>query len=77
MAQYLIITGDNCPYCDKAKELLKSNPGVIVKEVHVLDAQEEMKGTNGKVPQIWHILNDKDRIHIGGYDRLTEYLALR
>jgi glutaredoxin len=77
MAHYRIITGDNCKYCDLAKHLLKQ-PGITFEEVHILDAPpQEMKQTNGKVPQIWHILSENDRVHVGGYNELTGYLNLR
>ncbi len=69
----LIYTKDYCPYCDKAKALLKSK-GFSYHEVdvtHDVNLQEEMLSkANGMktVPQIF--IGDK---HIGGYDDLYKY----
>ena len=68
-----IYTSQTCPYCIKAKKLLKSL-GLDYKETDVTDSFEEMaadiqKRFNKKImtiPQI--IINDK---HIGGFDDLN------
>ncbi|AIL65287.1 Glutaredoxin-3 [Rickettsiales bacterium Ac37b] len=66
----VIYTTKTCPYCVKAKELLKSK-GKSFKEVDVSDNEELRKDmmikSNGRrsVPQIF--INDK---HIGGCDDL-------
>ena len=68
-----IYTSQTCPYCIKAKKLLKSL-GLDYKETDVTDSFEEMatdiqKRFNKKImtiPQI--IINDK---YIGGFDDLN------
>ena len=39
MLDYLIITGDNCPYCDKAKAAL-TGAGLTYAEVNLMDVPE-------------------------------------
>lgn len=39
MIEYLVITMDNCPYCDKAKALL-ADQGIEYREVNVMDVPE-------------------------------------
>lgn len=39
MPDYLIITGDNCPYCDKAKATL-AEAGLTYAEVNLMQAPE-------------------------------------
>ncbi|OGI02994.1 MAG: glutaredoxin 3 [Candidatus Melainabacteria bacterium GWF2_37_15] len=73
MAKVVIYTVDYCPYCNKAKKLLKEK--CIEFEDHDITANEtegrkqlgEMLGIEGRVsvPQI--IINGK---HIGGYTDL-------
>ena len=69
MAKIEVYTTDYCPYCVRAKSLLK-NKGVEFKEIEVKTDQERLdlvKKSNGMrtVPQIF--INDK---HIGGFDDL-------
>jgi glutaredoxin 3 len=65
-----IYTGPNCPYCERAKMLLKKK-GVAFEEFNVRDdsakLEEMMQKTGGKktVPQIF--INDR---YIGGSDEL-------
>ena len=66
MPDYIVITGYNCPYCDKAKELLLSK-GKTFKEVNLLDDPEAgsmLKAAGRKtVPLILKV--------IGGFDDLS------
>lgn len=39
MIEYLVITMDNCPYCDKAKALL-ADQGIEYREVNIMDVPE-------------------------------------
>lgn len=39
--KFLIITGDNCPYCDIAKDKLTAMGSAYV-EMHILDAPSEI-----------------------------------
>lgn len=39
MTEYLIITMDNCPYCDKAKASL-SERGITYREIDIMEAPE-------------------------------------
>lgn len=39
MSDYIIITGDNCSYCDKAKELLTFN-GMTYSEINLMDSPD-------------------------------------
>lgn len=68
MAEIVIYTKSYCPYCDKAKQLLKIK-GVQFKEVDVendpvlFTAMVEKAGGRKTVPQIFI-----DDVHIGGCD---------
>lgn len=76
MAKFLVITGDGCAYCDKAKALLTER-GKTFQEKDILDASEEMKRSGRKtVPQIFRMHDDKVDTHIGGYTDLVSYLGL-
>ena len=72
MSKITIYTTDICPYCVRAKDLLK-NKGLKYKEINVTNNQKErellIKKTNGQrtVPQIFI-----DNKHIGGCDDLIE-----
>ena len=73
---YVIITRDNCEYCDKAKALMKEhNILYTVYNVQspsskwVLDLMKKAGYT--KVPQIWNT----DGVHIGGYQQLHQLLT--
>jgi glutaredoxin 3 len=77
MQKIEIFTKANCPWCDKAMELLKETIGkgrVIIKyplevrpehKTRLLELYPEAK----TVPQIF--IDDK---HIGGYEDLVEYV---
>ena len=70
MARVLMYTKDVCPYCDRAKSLLRSK-GVEWQEInieHDAGRREEMierSGGQRTVPQIW-----VDDVHVGGSDDL-------
>lgn len=71
MAKVLIYTKSFCPYCDRAKALLKRK-GVAFEEVYLDDRPEEyatLKQKTGMmtVPQIF--IDDK---LVGGYSELSE-----
>jgi len=71
MTDILIYTASYCPYCTKAKELLKMK-GRSFKEIDVTDSDklraEMMKKSGGRktIPQIF--INGK---HIGGFDDIS------
>ena len=70
MAKVLIYTKSNCPFCVRAKELLKSK-GVAFEEVYLDDTPDEyitLKNRTGlmTVPQIF--INDE---LVGGYNELA------
>ena len=66
----LIITGDDCIFCTKAKKLLEEK-NIPYDEEHLMDSLETMEEHNLKtVPQIWI---DGQFIE-GGYTGLKEYL---
>lgn len=63
MKNYVVITGDGCKWCDKAKELIANNGDSYV-EVDILDAVEIMSALGAKtVPQVL--------LAIGGYEDLA------
>jgi glutaredoxin 3 len=70
MADILVYSGDYCPYCQRAKMLLKKK-GAAFKEINVgtdpAQRAEMMKKSGGKqtIPQIF--INGQ---HIGGCDDL-------
>jgi len=75
MKNVKIYTTDVCPYCDKAKALLRKK-GVEFEEVNVEDDREAMRQvieTTGRqtVPQIF--IED---FHVGGCDDLYAYEEL-
>jgi glutaredoxin 3 len=70
MAEIIVYSGSSCPFCDKAKLLLKKK-GVTYSEVDVrsdeVKLNEMLQKSNGKrtIPQIF--INGQ---HIGGCDDL-------
>ena len=75
---FVLYTTNYCPYCVRAKELLKSK-NFSYKEVDVTnnsDMRELLIMTTGMktVPQIFDCRNDKNT-HVGGYDNLVKYLG--
>lgn len=70
---YYILTKEDCPWCDKAKDLLEKN-GEAYKAFLYYDNQMfirlMMKANLRTVPQIWH-----ETDHIGGYEALELYLT--
>lgn len=69
MPDYLIITGDNCPYCDKAKAAL-AEAGLTYAEINLMEAPElyAVMTTVGQrtVPLVLKV--------VGGSDDLTDSL---
>lgn len=71
MAQVEIYTANYCPYCDRAKTLLKKK-GVQYKEYDATSSdtlrEEAMQRSGGRktVPQIFI-----DKKHIGGFDDIS------
>lgn len=70
MNKIIVYSKDDCPYCDKVKELL-ANRGLSYEEIRVdLDPEKlaEMleKSQRRTVPQIF--INDH---HVGGFDDLA------
>lgn len=72
MTPVKIYTTNTCPYCDRAKTLLRRK-GASYEEVDVTGDDQararlvERAGGLKTVPQIW--IGDR---HVGGYDRLSE-----
>ena len=71
MSKVLTYTVDYCPYCKKAKALLKEK-GVDFEDIDITQNEDEMREKIGKitggrttVPQIF--INN---VHIGGYTDL-------
>ena len=69
MSKVLIYTSSLCPYCHRAKELLRSK-GAAFQEIDVTgDAKQRQllttKSGRNTVPQIW--IGD---VHVGGCDDL-------
>ncbi len=69
MAKVIIYSSDWCPYCTRAKQLLRSKD-VAFEEIKVdgkaaLRAQMAEKAKRTSVPQIWI-----DELHVGGCDEL-------
>jgi len=69
MPDYLIITGDNCPYCDKAKATL-AEAGLSYTEINLMEAPDiyqVMVAVGQKtVPLVLKV--------VGGSDDLTDSL---
>lgn len=69
MTDYLIITGDNCSYCDKAKATL-TDAGLSYVEINLMEAPE--------IYQVMTVVGQKTvplvlKV-IGGSDELTDSL---
>jgi glutaredoxin len=69
---FRVYTIPDCPYCDKAKELLLEKGAFWVEfDINEPDNKAYIKGLGlTKAPQIWH----GDR-HIGGFDSLQTYFT--
>lgn len=70
MIEYLVITMDNCPYCDKAKALL-ADKGIEYREVNIMEVPEvgalPAKVGRQTLPLVLQV--------VGGYDELNELLT--
>lgn len=79
--QYLMITKNDCPWCDRAKELLKQKE-LNCTFLNIDDPQygylwkQKMKDEGLRtVPQIYeHNKDTQDYIRIGGYTETKDYL---
>lgn len=71
---YVVLGRENCPFCDKAKELLKekglSYVYYDVRKVPFLRTLCLLSGFT-TVPRVFNPLGD----HVGGYDDLKELLG--
>lgn len=72
--EYWIVGKPNCPWCDKAKELLKDQGksfdySCVVENPEELNNLKRLELTT--VPQIW-----KEGQHIGGYSELAQELGV-
>ena len=70
---YVMVSRRNCPYCDKARQLINSRGGSVShysleESKWILDLFK--KADLKTVPQIWTYTGK----HIGGYTELKEYL---
>ena len=71
MKQIEVYSGNNCPWCIRAKALLESR-GLAYEEINIstqTDRAAEMVQRSGRrtIPQIFI-----DREHIGGFDELSQ-----
>ena len=69
---YIMVSKRNCPYCDKAKQLINSKGGSVShysleESTWILDLFK--KADIKTVPQVWTFRGE----HIGGYTELEEY----
>jgi glutaredoxin len=71
---YVIISKDNCPWCDKAKELMEKR-GLTYKEVNVKEnpwlRATMLKAGLTTVPQVF---TSYGRL-LGGYEALANFLG--
>jgi glutaredoxin len=70
---YWIITGPDCPHCDRAKAILekRGEPYQAFSYLsHPMITMLMGKAGLRTVPQVWH-----DHDHVGGADALEIYLA--
>lgn len=70
---FIVITQDNCSYCDKAKALMVENKMYSV--TYNIRSSKWLKDLLGKaelttVPQIWNSQGE----YIGGYEELDKYI---
>ena len=65
MTDYVIITGDNCPYCDKAKALITER-GQTYAEINLMDVPElsaVMQAVGQKtVPLVLRVIGGSDKL---------------
>lgn len=67
----MVFSKDSCPFCEKAKNLLREN-GVKFEVIDVTNDEKylsDMRNTGGTVPRIWD-----DNVFVGGYSELEDYL---
>ena len=69
---FYMITKDDCPWCDLAKELLQQREapfGAFHYSEHPMIVKLMFKAGIKSVPQIWY-----EGEYIGGYENLVEWL---
>lgn len=69
---FRLITKSDCPWCDKAKELLKEKEapfGAFDYQEHPMIVKLLFQANLKTLPQIWH-----NGEHIGGYENLVKWL---
>lgn len=72
MNSVLIYTKDNCPYCDRAKALLRAKDQRFNESKIGIDiSREEFMETFPDVQSVPLIIINGERV--GGYDKLTEW----
>lgn len=70
MTEYLIVTIDNCPYCDKAKALL-TDKGLSYREINLMEAPEI-----GTMPALMgHHTMPMILKMVGGFSELEAHLS--
>lgn len=74
--EFILVTKGSCPWCDKAKQLLRSR-GIPFRS-HAVTATGDLHPFIKDlgfttVPQIWRVQGSRP-IHIGGYEDLVAYL---
>lgn len=55
MSKFLLVTGDNCPYCDKAREMLKGHT-VVEKPLDEFLGILGLQMGHRTVPQIYQFI---------------------
>lgn len=81
IASVIMYSKDNCPWCDKARDLLnKRNLIVVEKKIGVdytkADLIMKLMFRDGKVtvPQIWFVGAGGKETYVGGYEQLKNIL---
>lgn len=72
---FVVVTGLNCPWCEKAKDLLRQvDPSFLTFSVEVFPVMRDfLKGQGLRtVPQVYH-----GGERVGGYEELVAYLVER
>jgi len=70
MDYLFVYSKDNCPWCDRAKELIKSHGRKYI-EIDIGKNPQWMPKEFRTVPQVWD-----GSVHIGGYEDLETHLEL-
>lgn len=74
MNKVIVYTKDNCPYCDRAKALLRSKDQRFHEmKIGVDLTREDFMSIFPDVRTVPFILIDEEQV--GGYDKLVEYYS--